>query len=180
LVLIEVCILVDFSENYFSIFALPISCEIDLELLAKKYRKLLMEYHPDRQLDATKKLESVTTTSLINKAYNTLKNLDSRACYLLKISGLATNVEQVSIDDHDFLEEQLNLRETIEKIKQKATLANELPKIKAKIYTDIKKYYVAFSNHFNTSTKDSIKKATQAAYKLKFICKLQDTLEQML
>ncbi len=172
--------MVDFSENYFSIFGIPISCEIDLELLAKKYRKLLMEYHPDRQLDATKKLEAVTTTSLINKAYNTLKNLDSRACYLLQVSGLPANVEQASIDDHGFLEEQLNLRETIEKLKQNATLAKELPAIKAKIYTDIKRYYVDFSNHFNASTKDSIKKATQAAYKLKFICKLQDTLEKTL
>ena len=172
--------MVDFSENYFSIFDIPISCEIDLELLAKKYRKLLMEYHPDRQPDASKKLEAVTTTSLINKAYNTLKNLDSRACYLLKISGFVANVEQVSIDDHEFLEEQLNLRETIEKLKQHKALATELPAIKAKIYTDIKKYYVDFRNNFNTSTKDSIKKATQAAYKLKFICKLQDTLEKTL
>jgi molecular chaperone HscB len=175
-----VLILVDFSENYFSIFGIPTSCEIDLDLLAKKYRKLLMKHHPDRQPDNTKKLEAVTTTSFINKAYNTLKILDSRACYLLEILGVGTNLEQVSIDDYEFLEEQLSVRETIDKLKANKALAKEkLPAIKAKTCTDIKKYYADFSSYFNTSTKESINKAVQTAYKLKFICKLQNTLTKL-
>lgn len=171
--------MVNFSENYFSIFDMPISCEIDLELLGKKYRKLLMVHHPDRQIDNSKKLDAITTTSFINKAYNTLKNVDSRAYYLLKTSGFAANIEQISIKSPEFLEEQLSLRETIESFKTEKSSDKELLVIKSKVSADIKKYFAAFSKHFNQHTKEAIEKATQDAYKLRFLCKLQNTLTKL-
>ena len=39
---------VDLNSNFFELFAIPVSFDIDMDELAQRYRLLQSEYHPDR------------------------------------------------------------------------------------------------------------------------------------
>jgi len=75
------------SSNFFELFELPVSYDVELNQIQKKYMELQKQVHPDRfanASDAEKRL-SMQQTSWLNEAQATLKNPVSRATYLLKL-----------------------------------------------------------------------------------------------
>lgn len=97
--------------NFFALFDLPESFDIDLSALAQRYRSLQREYHPDQQTaaSAVSQIDSAT----INIAYDTLRVVDKRAAYLLSLKQQAIALDQ-SIGDIDFLGNALEVREQLD------------------------------------------------------------------
>ena len=60
----------DFNQNYFEIFGLPIDFNVDMERLAERYRELQKELHPDRFAAGTEheKRLSMQWSTLVNTA----------------------------------------------------------------------------------------------------------------
>lgn len=172
-------VLAELSDNYFQIFKLSVSCEVDLKLLSQNYKSLLMKSHPDRHQDVVKKRQAIKLTAYINKAYTTLKNLDSRAIYLLEISDYSKNPEHETIKDTNFLAEQLALREDLETIKQQQQPKVKIANIQQKVTADINKHYAQFSEYWYLASKESLKQAKQLAYKLKFLLRVQAELNKL-
>jgi len=104
------------KQNYFELFGLPESFNIDQAQLAEKYRALQTEWHPDRFAGAgeQQRLQAVQMSSYLNQAFATLRDPLPRAGYLLTLQGYDT--EQVSQQDlgMDLLMEQMQLREALE------------------------------------------------------------------
>ena len=73
----------DFTSNYFEIFGLPVSYQIDLALLADRYHDMQKEFHPDRYAGkpAQEQRLAVQYASIINQAYSDLKSPLCRAQY---------------------------------------------------------------------------------------------------
>lgn len=107
------------SNNYFALFAMPISFDIDLTELTQRYLKLQKSIHPDKFSNAAEqeRMFSVQQTARLNDAYDTLKKPLLRARYLLELNGVHLNDEKNTIMDSDFLMQQMELREAIEKAK---------------------------------------------------------------
>ena len=42
------CVVVDLAKNYFELFELPVSCQVDQQRLSSQYRALQRAVHPDR------------------------------------------------------------------------------------------------------------------------------------
>ena len=105
----------DFSQNYFQIFGLPQSFSVDTDLLAKNYRQLHKELHPDKfaSKTASEQRLAVQFASHINSAYQTLKSPLSRAEYLLELSKCPVNSETLTVKDTEFLLKQMEWRETL-------------------------------------------------------------------
>ncbi|MEK9649239.1 MAG: Fe-S protein assembly co-chaperone HscB [Gammaproteobacteria bacterium] len=78
------------SLNFFEIFSLPASFQVDVSSLEAQYRKLQAEYHPDRFSCAadSERVQALQLASLINDAYETLKSPLKRAAYLLTLNGV--------------------------------------------------------------------------------------------
>ena len=78
---------IEFSCDYFELFGIPVSYEIDLALLERRYQELQLKFHPDRHMRSTpqEQLLAVQYVSLINQAYTELKSTLSRARYLLSL-----------------------------------------------------------------------------------------------
>jgi len=101
--------------NYFELFSLPIAFSIDQTRLSGTYRELQKQYHPDKfvmQSDSIR-LRAMQKSTEINDAYETLKNSCLRAQYLLLLAGLDIALEQKTLQDTDFLMQQMEWRETI-------------------------------------------------------------------
>ena len=104
--------------NYFTIFSLPLKLELNLDLLEDRYINLNKYYHPDKQgydENIAHHDSDDYRASLINKAYNTLKDPVERAKYLLQFKEIC---DQTAIDKPDsemlmtFMEKRQQLEAT--------------------------------------------------------------------
>ena len=107
------------KDEYFSLFELEPSFNIDLANLESNYRSLQSASHPDRFVTATNadKLASMHTATLANEAYLTLKNPANRAKYLLSLQGIDAIKETNTHMPADFLMQQMEWREAIDDAK---------------------------------------------------------------
>jgi molecular chaperone HscB len=108
--------LVNSSQNFFTLFEMPLSSEVDTVLLEQKYKQLQAQLHPDRHVDKQggSKLAAIQQASLLNDAYATLKAPLRRAEHLLYLKGIDTSSYAQADLDKDFLLSQLKLREKLE------------------------------------------------------------------
>jgi len=107
---------IDLQQNYFDLFGMPVTFDIDRAQLAVQFRSLQSVYHPDRFITASdaERLESVKVTTLINEARDTLIDARLRARYMLGLKGVDFNDESDTSKDPAYLMGQMELRESIE------------------------------------------------------------------
>lgn len=105
------------AKNYFETYGLPVSFELDPGRLRQTHRKLMSEAHPDRfsMADAITRRQAATLAANYNEAFNVLSQPLGRARHLLELAGVDTEIENETIDDPEFLFQQLELREKIER-----------------------------------------------------------------
>ena len=111
--------------------------------------------------------QSEQTSALINQAYQTLSNPDSRAAYLLDMSGQAQTLEQ-SIADLDFLDDAMNMRIDLDDAindKDRSTLEQLHPQITTRLQTQSDRFGNAYAS-------EDWQTAIDATQKLKFLVKL--------
>jgi len=105
--------------NYFQLFGIEISFDVDLSHLSQSYQALQKAVHPDRFAHASSQdqLLAVQKSAEINDAYQTLKHPLKRAEYLLTQRGVEMPNEQQSFSDTSFLMQQMELREMLGDVK---------------------------------------------------------------
>jgi len=106
------------STNYFELFELPVSFDIDKDRLSRCYRDLQSVVHPDKYVNAPDKERRLAMQKAvqINEAFQTLKNPLSRGIYLLQLQGIDSKDNQTATDG-EFLMAQMELREELADIK---------------------------------------------------------------
>ncbi|PCJ33538.1 MAG: Fe-S protein assembly co-chaperone HscB [Moraxellaceae bacterium] len=110
----------DLSKNFFQLFALPESFDIDMSKLMDAYRSLAKVVHPDHFASGTDKEKrlSMEMTAHLNEGVDTLKKPVKRAIYLLGLKGVAVDFEKNTAMSPMFLMEQMELREQLEVVGQ--------------------------------------------------------------
>ena len=105
--------------NYFQLFAIEVSFDVDVNHLSQSYQTLQKAVHPDRFAHASsqEQLLAVQKSAEINDAYQTLKQPLKRAEYILTLRGVDMPNEQQSFSDTAFLMQQMELREMLGDIK---------------------------------------------------------------
>ncbi|MNE28739.1 hypothetical protein D3C80_1221920 [compost metagenome] len=108
---------------HFALFDLKPDFRIDLEQLGQRYRDLVRSVHPDRFADASEREQrlALENAAQLNDAYQTLKNAPRRALYLLTLRGNALPLE-ATVQDPEFLLQQMELREELEDLQDSADL----------------------------------------------------------
>jgi molecular chaperone HscB len=109
---------------HFALFELQPGFRLDLDQLATRYRELARSVHPDRFADASEREQRVALerSASLNEAYQTLKSAPKRARYLLAIGGNEVPLE-VTVQDPEFLMQQMQWREELEELQDDADLA---------------------------------------------------------
>ncbi|TSB24361.1 Fe-S protein assembly co-chaperone HscB [Psychrobacter sp. YGAH215] len=162
-------------DNFFALFEQPVQFAVNQERLDQQLRLLQKRYHPDNLVADTKnaadsaqaKQQSEQASALINQAYQTLRDPDSRASYLLDIAGQAQNLEH-SIADLDFLEDAMQMRMDLDDAiegKELAVLKQLNPQITVRLNKQSERFDSAYQNQ-------DWQTAIDATQKLKFLVKL--------
>ena len=166
------------ANNFFEIFSLPISWEIDASALDKKFRALQLTFHPDRYAnknDFEKRL-AVQTASTINQAYETLSSPLLRAQYLLKLEGFDADQESHVTSDGQFLMQQMLLREALSDAKDSADPKQALVSLSIEAQQAAAKIQTEFAQYFNAK---DYSQAFDTLAKMQFACKFVDDISNL-
>ena len=170
--------MVDLTKNYFELFALPVSCQLDQQQLASQYRALQRTVHPDRFAADSERQQrlSVQYASFVNEAFHTLKQPLSRAIYLLRLAGREVDMERNTVMDPQFLMAQMELRDEVSELKAQANPEAELKRLMAQVDGDIITYLEQFEQHWRAQ---ELEQAETVVRKMQFMVKLAAELAQL-
>lgn len=155
--------------NYFELFSLPESYDIDLNKLEKEYISIQQSAHPDKS-SSTKTLE---ISIKANNAYTILKNPLSRAKYLLSLNKVGIEKE-IKNPPMDILQESFIDRENLEKIETTEELEKLLKKTKTQVNNIEKQLLTYFQNQDN---KECIIETINLQYKMKFLSEIKNKIK---
>lgn len=107
-------------QNYFDFFNLPEQFTIDLQELDQAYKKIQKLVHPDRFVTATEaeKRIAMQWAAMANDAYQTLSDPLKRSVYICELNGYDVQKETHVSMDPEFLMQQLQWREQLQKIRE--------------------------------------------------------------
>ena len=157
--------------NYFELFELPISLQINKGTLAQKYFDLQKKYHPDFFAKGTEheQSEALEISSELNKAFKVLKNQDLTIKYVLQLKQLLEEEEKYQLPP-DFLMEMMDLNEELNEGSSK-----QIAEIENQLYSEVKPI---IENYNDTSiTNAQLLQLKEYYYKKKYLQRILDRLE---
>jgi len=170
------------DTNYFALYELPLSYDIDQKELTLKYYALSKQYHPDNFAleDVTAQTEALDKSTAVNQGYKILKQEHSRLRHLLIILGV-TFEEGNEKMPQEFLMEMMDINEGIMEYKmdpsdqKKAQVQNQIETFEATLESQAQP---ALSN-LDAATHDPEHLATLKLYylKSKYLKRLKDNIE---
>lgn len=164
------------ADNFFQLFELAVDFDVDIDILNHQRNQLQKRYHPDIQATAENPLNQQQieqTSALINHAYQTLHDIDSRAEHLLSLHGQTINANK-TIADVDFLDNAMNIRiqldDALDNQDNPALLA-----LKTELQVLVDTQAATFKQNYVQQHWD---KATDCIQKLKFLVKIDKSIQQ--
>ena len=144
------------NNNFFELFGLPVSYDVDLNTIQQQYMTLQRQVHPDKFVNASDREKSLSMqrTSWINEAQSTLIDPVSRASYLLKLKGNDFSLENETTMDAEFLMQQLEMRERLHSIKNEADPLAALDEIAEQVKLSTKTMMHGFSQSYENNRLD--------------------------
>eukprot|EP01023_Acetabularia_acetabulum_P066778 TRINITY_DN9066_c0_g2_i1.p1 TRINITY_DN9066_c0_g2~~TRINITY_DN9066_c0_g2_i1.p1 ORF type:complete len:245 (-),score=12.44 TRINITY_DN9066_c0_g2_i1:61-795(-) len=114
------------KSSYYEVMGIhQIGFNIDLQQLDKRYKALQLLLHPDKfEIKSSKEREySLQQASLVNNAYNTLKNPLARAKYLCNLYGWPNQLDdEGTMEDPELLMQIMEERERLEETEDQQQL----------------------------------------------------------
>lgn len=168
----------DLTQDYFSLFGLPVSFAIDRDELGARYRRLQGELHPDRYANASSYEQrlAVQHSALVNQAYQTLRKPLGRALYLMELGGVSQNDMSRHQIDGGFLIMQMELREKLEAIPELMEPDEAIEHLLDEINQDLRAEQSAFEQAYNGNDTEH---AISACVKMQYLDKLLSEAERL-
>ena len=167
--------------NYFQLFNIEVSFDVDLQQLSSNYQTLQKAVHPDKFAHASEQEQriAVQKSAQINDAYQTLKNPLQRAEYILVQRGVEMPNEQHSFQDTSFLMRQMELREMLEDVRHSGDVDAALLEVQRVLSTE----YLELSQQMRVQISENNAASNSAACdnlrKLKFYQKLNVEVDRL-
>ena len=170
---------VNLTQNYYELFSIRVSFDINTSELAEKYRALQQAVHPDRFASASdqEKRLSVQKASFINEAYQVLKSPQRRARYLIELQGVEFDDQKNPVMSPMFLMQQMELREALSDVKSAADPESALDAILNELRINKKSVLEKLAEQLNTPESADLDVASQLMHELQFLDKLQSESE---
>jgi molecular chaperone HscB len=166
------------STNYFELFEIPVSYDVDLDQVQHRYRVLQRAVHPDKYANSSSQERRVSMqhTSLINQALHTLKHPVERAMYLLQLKGVDFSMDNQTTMDAAFLMEQMAMREKLESVREQNDPLAELDSMSV----DVRLKMNAMGDEFKRAyASGDIDAAKETVRKLQFIYKAGKEIDEL-
>lgn len=143
------------QTNFFELMQQPKHFEIDLKKLAKIFKQLQSQLHPDRYSTREEQelKHSENWSPLVNEAYSTLMDPMRRALYLLEIFGNPLLEGDQPVLDPDFLMDIMEFNEEVDEVISKEDIAD----LRDKIRTELERLHNELKEEFSQQNTGSAK-----------------------
>jgi molecular chaperone HscB len=162
---------------HFALFEIKPAFKLDLEQLSARYRELARTVHPDRFADAPERerRQALERAAQLNEAYHVLRTPSRRARYLLSLQGHEMPIE-ATVQDPNFLLQQMQLREELEELQDEADVEG-VPPFKRRL----KASQIALEDEFEACWEDPSQQATaeRLVRRMQFLDKLSSEVRQL-
>ncbi|MDD1784190.1 co-chaperone HscB [Enterovibrio sp. ZSDZ35] len=164
--------------NHFELFGLSCQFELDGSSLSSQYRELQRRFHPDKFATASEqdKLLAVQKAAQINDAYQTLSDPVRRSEYMLSLNGIELRDEQQTMQDPEFLMQQMELREELEEIADSNEPEEKLFDFEQQVSNIHKSLLTELKKQLDDAQWSD---AAATVRKLKFLVKLKQEIERI-
>ena len=168
------------SKDYFDLFGMPVSYDVDDDRLRQRYRELQHTIHPDKYAASSdqERRMSLQLTAHVNEAFQTLKRPSSRARYLLELHGINPAAKDVTLDPA-FLGEQMELRERLSAIADSQAPQDELLAMRKELENLAGDRQNRIGRQFCSGTSEAYKKAAVLYLEMQFIDKLLHEIDDL-
>tara|TARA_A200000159_G_C7180523_1_gene279339 strand:- start:176 stop:691 length:516 start_codon:yes stop_codon:yes gene_type:complete len=138
------------KQNFFELFNIEISVDINKSDLDEKVKILQNNFHPDKFTNGSdfEKRLALQISSYINDGYKVLGDIVLRVEYILKINNFNKD-ESTTINDIGFLQEQIMYNELIESLKENLeenVIDDNLSSIKLKLKNTINNIKLSYQD----------------------------------
>lgn len=167
----------DLSRDYFDLFDLPKSFDIETDKLESGYRELQGIYHPDRYIsaEARDRRLAAQASAWVNEGYLILRTPDRRARYLLELDGVRFDDERDTTSDPAFLAHQLELRESLEEAASAEDPLDALDQLNHALRKERDNLYGVFQERYESGNQSDAKRAV---LELKYYARLLEEVDQ--
>ena len=164
-------------ENYFELFGISCSFNIENAALKKAFIQVQKKNHPDKFTHADNLVQenALHTSTIANKGFEVLSNFNKRLFHILLIKEVIDENEKFTLDSN-FLMDMMEYNEAIEFIQdkdEKMKIKNELDLIQTKVLNELN--YILIKPVEQVS-KTEFNELKTYYYKQKYIQRLMDNL----
>ena len=166
--------------NYFELFEIPVSLQVDKNFLKDKYFALQKKYHPDFFSNESEEEQAdvLERSSMINKAYKAFQNSDETIRYVLQLKGLLEEEEKYQLPP-DFLMQMMELNEMLmdvddSSVEETETKISQLQKYLYDKVQNIIEYY-----NEERTTNEQLLQVKDYYYKKKYLRRILERLDGM-
>ncbi len=167
--------------NYFQLFGIEVSFDVDLNHLSQTYQNLQKAVHPDKFAHGSsqEQLLAVQKSAEINDAYQILKQPLKRAEHILTLRGVDLPNEQHTFGDTNFLMRQMELREMLAEVKLANDVDAALEKAQQALAQEYQQHFTLLQTQMNENNSAANALACDNLRKLKFYQKLNIEVERL-
>lgn len=171
----------DLEKNYFDLFGMPATFDLDVADLAVRYRELQRRFHPDRfaSASAPERRLSVQLTAQVNAAFQTLKDPVARARYLLGMQGVETGEDADTAMDTNFLMEQMELRESLAEAREAADRHVRLETLRRRVNKEFEERSDLLHTYLAENAERARQQARNLVREMQFLQKLAHEIEEL-
>ncbi len=172
--------MIDFAKNYFELFGLDTDYAVDAGKLSARYRELQRVVHPDRFAGASEQQRrlSMQGSTLVNEAYETLRDPVARGKYLIELLGGDPD-QAASNHDPSFLMEQMELREELAEARNQPEPYTAISNIMTGINKRINGLMAGMALALEEGGEKGLVEAAEILGKMQFLKKLQQDAENL-
>jgi molecular chaperone HscB len=172
--------MVDLSSNFFALFALPVSFDIDMTQLAARYRALQSTVHPDKFVNAgeAERRLSMQMAVRVNEGFHILKDPLARARYLLELQNIELNEQDIAFDNV-FLMEQMELRECLSEVRASADPQQRLQQVMQDIAVRSRSLMASLAEQLQKGDAETLQQAKDLIHKLQFFRRLEEEADAL-
>jgi len=169
----------DFSRNHFELFGLPVAFNLDAIALADRYHRLRQSVHPDRFTRASEREKrlSLQASTLVNEAYQTLRDPVARARYLLSLRTGRPGDDRETTQDMAFLMEQIELREALTEARHAPDPLGTIEGVRDRLGALNQTLLAQLEDRLNAATPAGLEEARELVRKLQFVRKCEAEVE---
>lgn len=167
-------------SNYFELYGLPESFEIDLASLSATYQQLQRLTHPDKFAGQSEQQQRIALqkNAQVSDGFQALKSPVRRAEHLLSLRGIELAGETQTMQDMDFLMQQMHWREMLADIQESDDPEQIIDDLNEEVDQQLLMLNKRLVDALKVNDEANNQQAADDVRKMKFILKLQSEVAE--